>query len=192
MSQPPDRVDPADPTNPFDPFGLWKQYQQTMLETWSKTMTDAVHTSAYAETTGRMLDSYLTVSAPLRKVIDQTMTQLLNQLSLPSRAEVVSLAERLTNIELRLDDLDARLDGIQRGVEQTASAVAALRALTTTIFSASASASAASRTRASGRTPEREQSSETSAPARTTQRAARGATTQPRSGTRSKSGSKIK
>jgi hypothetical protein len=188
MSQPPDRVDPADPTNPFDPFGLWKQYQQAMLETWSKTMTDAVHTSAYAETTGRMLDSYLTVSAPLRKVIDQTMTQLLNQLSLPSRAEVVSLAERLTNIELRLDDLDARLDGIQRGVEQTVSAVAALSALTTTIFSASA----ASWTRASGRTPEREQSSETSAPARTTQRAARGATTQPRSGTRSKSGRKIK
>jgi hypothetical protein len=126
MSQPPDR---NDPNNLFDPFGLWKQSQQAMLETWSKSMTDAVNSAPYSEATGRMLDMYLTASAPLRKVIDQTMTQLLNQLSLPSRAEVISLAERMTNIELRLDDLDARLDTIQRGIEQTARAVAALAAL---------------------------------------------------------------
>lgn len=190
MSQPPDRSDPASPTNPFDPFGLWKQSQQAMLESWSKSMTDAVNTDAYAETTGRMFDSYLTVSAPLRKAIDQTMTQLWNQLNLPSRAEVVSLAERMTNIELRLDDLDARLDGIQRGVEQTASSVAVLTALTTTIVNAGASASASNGARTRDRTPMRERSAEISAPARTTQRAARGATTQSRSRTRSKPGSK--
>src|SRR5215469_5012819 len=123
MSQPPDRATPA---NPFDPFGLWKQSQDQLLESWSKAMVEAVNTDAYTETTGRMLDTYLTVSAPLRKIMEQTMTQVLSHLSLPSRAEVVSLAERLTNIELRLDDLDARLDVIQRGVERTAGAVAAL------------------------------------------------------------------
>ena len=133
MSQPPDRTDSF---NPFDPFGLWKESQQTILESWSKAMTDAVNTEAYAETSGRMLDMYLTAAAPLRAIIEQTMTQLLNQLSLPSRAEVLSLAERLTNIELRLDDLDARLDVIQRGVERTASAVVALSAQTTTPMSA--------------------------------------------------------
>jgi hypothetical protein len=123
MSQPPDRVTPA---NPFDPFGLWKRSQDELLESWSKAMVEAVNTDAYTETTGRMLDTYLTASAPLRKIMEQTMAQVLSQLSLPSRAEVVSLAERLTNIELRLDDLDARLDVIQRGVERAAGAVAAL------------------------------------------------------------------
>jgi hypothetical protein len=129
MSQPPDRNDAP---NPLDPFGLWKQSQQTMLESWSKAMTEAVNTDAYAETTGRMLDSYLTAAAPLRKVLEQTMTQLLNQLGLPSRAEVVSIAERMTNIELRLDDLDARLDVIHRDMERVASAVVATSAASAT------------------------------------------------------------
>ena len=122
MSQPPERNDAP---NPLDPFGFWKQSQQAMLDSWSKAMTEAVNTDAYAETTARMLDTYLTAAAPLSKVIEQTMTQLLNQLGLPSRAEVVSIAERMTNIELRLDDLDARLDVLHRDMERVASAVGA-------------------------------------------------------------------
>jgi hypothetical protein len=135
MSQPPDRNDAP---NPLDPFGFWKQSQQAMLDSWSKAMTEAVNTDTYAETTGRMLDTYLTAAAPLRKVIEQTMTQLLNQLGLPSRAEVVSIAERMTNIELRLDDLDARLDILHRDMERVASAVATLGAITTMQTSATA------------------------------------------------------
>ena len=36
------------------------------------------------------------------------MTQTLANLNLPSRDDVTRLAERLTNIEMRLDDLDAQ------------------------------------------------------------------------------------
>ena len=180
MSQPPDR---SAPTNLFDPFGLWKQSQQAMLESWSKSMTEAVNTDAYAESTGRMLDSYLTVSAPLRKIIDQTMTQLLNQLGLPSRAEVVSLAERMTNIELRLDDLDARLDEIQRGVERTASAVAALSALSTinTTASVRASATNGTHTKDEASQSKRGSQSTSSTTARAPRTTARTATTRRRS-----------
>ncbi|GEM_PF-435855 len=128
MSQTPDRIDPS---NLFDPFGFWKQTQQTVLDSWSKTMTEAVNTDAYSEATGRLLDTYLTVSAPMRKIIEQTMTQLLNQLNLPSRAEVVSLAGRMTNIEFRLDDLDVRLAEIERVTQRIASSIAALSVLTT-------------------------------------------------------------
>lgn len=112
MSQPPDA------SNPFDPFGVWKNTQNATLDAWSKAMIELVSTDAYAEATGRLLDSYLTVSAPMRKLLEQTMTQVLAQYNLPSRAEVLSLAERFTNIEMRLDDLDARLDTIQRAAEQ--------------------------------------------------------------------------
>jgi hypothetical protein len=185
MSQPPDRTDP---TNLFDPFGLWKQTQQAMLESWSKSMTDAVSTGQYAETTGRMLDTYLTISAPMRKMFEQTMTQLLNLLSLPSRAEVVSLAERMTNIELRLDDLDARLDDIQRGVERTASAVAALGALITRPTSDMANAEASNATRTNDRSPARKRDSRATGPAttratRATRATSGTATAQPRAKT---------
>ena len=40
------------------------------------------------------------------------MLQAMQQLSLPSRQEVASLAERFTNLELRVDDLDAKLDRV--------------------------------------------------------------------------------
>jgi hypothetical protein len=175
MSQPPDRNDSA---NLFDPFGLWKQSQLAMLESWSKTMADAVNTDAYAESTGRMLDAYLTTAAPLRKVVDQTMTQLLSQLSLPSRAEVLSLAERMTNIELRLDDLDAQLDVIHRDVERMANAVAALSAITAASTSANGGGETQTATRARNRAAASGRGTETGA--RTTTRTTRTSTARAR------------
>jgi hypothetical protein len=38
------------------------------------------------------------------------MLRALEQLSMPSRADLISLAERFTNLEMRLDDMDAKLD----------------------------------------------------------------------------------
>ena len=40
------------------------------------------------------------------------MDQTLANLSMPSRAEIISLAERMTQVEMRLDDMDAKLDRI--------------------------------------------------------------------------------
>jgi polyhydroxyalkanoate synthesis regulator phasin len=85
---------------------------QTM-ESWSKAMIEAVNTDAFAQSIGSQLDNY-TVSAPFRKGMETTMTQVLEQLNMPSRSDVTRLAERLTNIEMRLDDLDAKLDYLQQ------------------------------------------------------------------------------
>lgn len=106
----------SDPTsvNPFDPFGTWRTARDAYMETWSKAMLDLVNTEAYADATSRMLDTYLSVSAPMRKLLETTMTQVLSQFNMPSRNEIISLAERLTNIEMRLDDLDAKLDEMAR------------------------------------------------------------------------------
>ena len=73
-------------------------------------MVEMVNTEAYAQATGAMLDTYLTVSAPFREAVEKAMLKTLEQLAMPSRADVVSIAERMTNIEMRLDDMDAKLD----------------------------------------------------------------------------------
>ncbi len=112
---------PNDIPNPFDPFSFWRTTQNASLEAWSKAMIELVNTEAYAEATGRILDSYLSASVPMRKVVEQAMAQVLGQVNMPTRAEVLSLAERMTNIEMRLDDLDARFDEIQRTLTQIAS-----------------------------------------------------------------------
>ena len=104
-------ADEANGAKKFDPMEPWRGVRDVYLDAWAKTMVDMVNTEAYAQASGAMLDSYLTVSTPFREAVEKAMLKTLEQLAMPSRADVVSIAERMTNIEMRLDDLDAKLDG---------------------------------------------------------------------------------
>lgn len=101
---------------PFDPLDPWRGVRDIYMDAWSKNMVEMVNTEAYAQATGAMLDTYLTVSTPFREALEKAMLKTLEQLAMPSRADVISIAERMTNIEMRLDDLDAKLDAIQRSI----------------------------------------------------------------------------
>src|SRR5271157_1881873 len=114
-----------EPTNngkPFDPMEPWRGVRDIYMDAWAKTMVDMVNTEAYAQATGTMLDTYLTVSTPFREALEKAMLKTLEQLAMPSRADFVSIAERITNIEMKLDDLDAKLDNIQRLIVQAGAA----------------------------------------------------------------------
>ena len=106
--------------NPFDPAGLFKNVRDVGMDSWSKMMIELVNSDAYAAATGKMLDAWLSSSAPLRKVLETTMTQVLTNLNMPTRADVISLAERLINIEMRLDDLEAKLEEGRRATRPAA------------------------------------------------------------------------
>ena len=95
-----------------DPFEAFRGMRDKYLESMSKVMIDAVNSEEYAQATGAMLNSYLTLSAPFREALDKAMLMALEQFSLPSRQQVIALAERFTNLEMRLDDIDAKLDRI--------------------------------------------------------------------------------
>ncbi|MCG8450654.1 MAG: hypothetical protein MI725_13880 [Pirellulales bacterium] len=97
-------------TNPFDPTQMFKEMRDSSMDAWAKMMVELVHTDAYAEASGKMLDAWLSSSAPLRKMMESCTSQMLANLKLPSLHDVNRLSERLTNIEMRLDDLDAKLD----------------------------------------------------------------------------------
>lgn len=96
----------------FDPTDPWRGVRDVYMDAWAKTMVETVNSEAYAQATGTMLDTYLTVSAPFREALEKAMVKTLEQLAMPSRADVLSIAERMTNIEMRLDDLDAKLDAV--------------------------------------------------------------------------------
>ncbi len=100
--------------NPFDPTGMLKNLRDNGMDAWAKMMIQFVNTDSYAHATGTFLDTWLSSSAQFRKALEAAMTQALTSLNMPTRADVISLAERLTNIEMRLDDLAARLEEGQR------------------------------------------------------------------------------
>jgi hypothetical protein len=109
---------PTDGTNLLDPWGFWKAARDANLEAWSKLMIDVVNSDEYAQSTGLALEQALATSQPLRDAVERSMTQTLGLLNMPSRAEVVSLAERLVNVEMRLDDLDAKVSDVQSSLQK--------------------------------------------------------------------------
>jgi hypothetical protein len=84
------------------------------LDFMARAMAETVNTEGYAEATGAMLNNSLAVTAPFREAMEKSMLQVLKQLSLPSRQDIVALSERFTNQEMRLDDIDAKLDVIEK------------------------------------------------------------------------------
>ena len=109
-----------DTFNPFDPTGLFKGLREANMDAWSKMMIQLVHTDGYARATGAMLDAWLSSSVPFRKALEAAMAQVLAGLNMPTRADVTGLAERLTHIEMRLDDLEAKLDEALRPARKPA------------------------------------------------------------------------
>jgi len=106
--------DQAGGSKPFDPFEQFRSMRDVYLDGMAKVMVDAVNTEAYAQATGAMLENSLTILAPFREAMEKSMLQVLQQLSLPSRQDFTALADRFTNLEMRLDDMDAKLDRIEK------------------------------------------------------------------------------
>ena len=98
----------------FDPFESYRGLRDAYLDTMSKAMIETVNSEGYAQATGSILDLYLTAFAPFREAMEKSTLQAMQMLSVPSRQDVTNLAERLTHIEMRLDDMDAKLEQIIR------------------------------------------------------------------------------
>ena len=108
--------------SPFDPTAAFRDVRDTYLDSWAKAMVNFVNSEPYAKASGAVLETYLAASAPLREVMEKAMLQALEQLNMPSRSEFAALAERMTNIEMRLDDMDAKLDHIEKLLTSSATA----------------------------------------------------------------------
>lgn len=143
-------ADESNNSKAFDPMQPWRGMRDAYLDAWSKSMVEMVNTEAYAQATGAMLDGYLTVSTPFREALEKAMLKTLEQLAMPTRADVVSIAERMTNIEMRLDDLDAKLDDILK-LAVKAGSVAAVAASAPVAKKKQASAKKSGRSKAAKR-----------------------------------------
>jgi hypothetical protein len=94
----------------FDPFGPVVQFTENWMKTWSSVMSDVVASESFATSMGEQLQGALEASKLVRQQMKVSMEQYLQQMNLPTRDQVLNLAERLTNIEMRLDDLEAKAD----------------------------------------------------------------------------------
>jgi hypothetical protein len=92
----------------LDPFGIWKKTRDSMLDAWSKPMMEFAQSDAFVEAAGTLLEQTLGWAQPMQDTVQKSMAYTLAYLNMPTRDEIMSQAERLINIERRLDDLDAK------------------------------------------------------------------------------------
>lgn len=100
----------------LDPLEPLRGMRDAYMDAWAKTMAEYVNSEQYAQQSGATLDAVLAVSAPFRAALEKAMVNALQQMAMPTRPDFVSIAERLTNVEMRLDDLDAKLDRIAQAI----------------------------------------------------------------------------
>jgi hypothetical protein len=125
-------------TSQPDPMEKMRELRDTYLETWSKYLIETVNSESYAKASGAALNSYLNVAAPLKEPTEQALLRTLGQLQIPTSVDFAGLAGRITNIEMQLDNADAKLDRIEK--------------LLTAMHSSTAAKPATSRIQAAGKT----------------------------------------
>src|SRR5436305_8934879 len=98
------------PETGFDVIETLRKARNQGMDAWAKAAIRFTGSEAHARTSSILSQPGLIAAALFRKSTGKAMAQLLAQLNMPSREEVLSLSQRLTHIELVLDDLGAALE----------------------------------------------------------------------------------
>ena len=100
----------SEPPKTDDPFARMLQFYDDWTKTWAGAMSQMVSSKPVADSMAQQMETGLSAMGLMRRQMGETMAQTLQQMNLPSRQEVLGLAERMTQIEMRLDDLEAKMD----------------------------------------------------------------------------------
>lgn len=105
-----------DQASPGDPLDPWRIFREATIAAWSNVLADQPDGAATTQALSAYIDTYLASTTPFREAVERYLRAALPQISLPSRDDVIDLAQRIVSLELRLDDLDAKTDRILRAV----------------------------------------------------------------------------
>jgi polyhydroxyalkanoic acid synthase PhaR subunit len=115
MSESPGRqasrqASPSSARPPDLPFELWHQIYETNERAWNTVLERTVNNPAFAESTGKMLETFLAA----QKTVRDNMRSYLEQINLPTREDIARLGELIISLEEKVDQLDDRLSAIER------------------------------------------------------------------------------
>jgi hypothetical protein len=105
--------------DPFDPLAAARKMRNAGFDSWAKTTQQITSSAEYARAMNALSQPGLLATALLRKAVERAMVQFLAQLNLPSRADVGAISQRLTRIEMVLDDLGAAVESLRAAPSQT-------------------------------------------------------------------------
>jgi len=105
-----------------DLSGQWKPFLDQWLAAWSRVFEQAMGTEAFAQVMGKQLETFLNAGGPMQKAAEQQIETGLAGLGLPSRTQVIGLAQQIIGLEEKVDRLEDRLDAVLKQLKELAAA----------------------------------------------------------------------
>jgi len=95
-----------------DPFAQMVQFYDDWTRAWAGAMSETVSSKGFADTMAQQMEGSMSAMRLWRQQMAEVMNQSLQHMNLPTLSDVSGLAERMTQIEMRLDDLEAKVDEV--------------------------------------------------------------------------------
>lgn len=92
----------------LDPLSLWKEYYETAGSYWEKTLEEQMKREEFSAFIGKVLDFNL----GLRKMMDSTAKQYLEQMNLPSVEDLANVSSLIVNLDAKVDSLEEQMEDI--------------------------------------------------------------------------------
>jgi len=104
----------GDPDKKFDAVKMFRDARDGVMDAWAKLALNLTSSHEYQRVQGMIAKPALLGYALFRKATESVMSPVLAQMNMPSREEILGIAQRLTRIEMTLDDLGAALEQLRR------------------------------------------------------------------------------
>lgn len=91
-----------------DPFVLYEEFSKSWEKLMTRTMEDAMRSSAFTDAMGRTLRS----SLDMKKGMDDLMERAIAAMHLPSKKDCEELTSRLSSVEATLRRVSDKIDAL--------------------------------------------------------------------------------
>lgn len=91
-----------------DPMQMWREWMDGAERQWNSVLTEFMGTEQFGQASGRMMEAFLGMQSSMNEATQRYFSAL----NLPTRTDILSIAERLTGIEDRLSDIERSLGAV--------------------------------------------------------------------------------
>jgi polyhydroxyalkanoic acid synthase PhaR subunit len=91
-----------------DPFQMWRDWISNSERQWNEFFNQMMGTDEFGRSMGRFMDAYLET----QRNFGEAFGRYFSSMNLPTRTDVLTLSNRLTEIEERLTAIEALLRGL--------------------------------------------------------------------------------
>ncbi len=104
-----------------DPFAMWRDWLSNSERQWNGFLNEMMATDQFGAGMGRMMDVYLN----MQKSMNDVMGRYFSAINVPTRTDLLSLGNRLSEIEERLGGIENMVKALGTAVAPAAVAVSA-------------------------------------------------------------------